>query len=293
VTAPVRATLFSDPACPWAYSAIPALRVLSWRYGSQLEWRLVLVGLSEDTAPALARGHTPLRGALSQVRFRRYGMPFSPEPKERLSASARACRAIIAVRLDRPGDEWLAYRTLQLANFTSSLLLDDEPELARVLDSVPGLDGQAVVGRLDDPDVTEAYEADKAETRSASRSAAELQGKTANSDGRERFTAPSVTLERDGLRLVAGGFQPVEAYDVLVANLDPALVREPVPETPEPLLRRFPEGLTTQEVTALLTRGNDTGQREAAEQALLDLVSSGKALRRPLGDDALWLARGA
>ena len=28
----MQATLYSDPACPWAYSAIPALRVLEWRY---------------------------------------------------------------------------------------------------------------------------------------------------------------------------------------------------------------------------------------------------------------------
>ncbi len=40
--------------------------------------------------------------------------------------------------------------------------------------------------------------------------------------------APSLALSRDGLRLVAGGFQPVEAYDVLVANLDPDLLREPL-----------------------------------------------------------------
>src|ERR1035437_5711236 len=30
----VSATLYSDPACPWAYSEVPALRVLEWRYGS-------------------------------------------------------------------------------------------------------------------------------------------------------------------------------------------------------------------------------------------------------------------
>ena len=54
-------------------------------------------------------------------------------------------------------------------------------------------------------------------------SAAELQGKTAATDGPVRFTASSVTFERDGLRLVAGGYQPVAAYDVLLANLDPSL----------------------------------------------------------------------
>jgi len=112
--------------------------------------------------------------------------------------------------------------------------------------------------------------------------------KTAATDGPVRFTAPTVVLERDGLWMVAGGFQPVQAYDVLVANLDPTLRREPSPETPEPLLRRFPEGLTTTEVAALLVSGNDEPDRVGAEAALLELVAAGKASREPLGDSALW-----
>jgi hypothetical protein len=87
---------------------------------------------------------------------------------------------------------------------------------------------------------------------------------------------------------VAGGFQAVEAYDVLVANIDPTLHREPPPETPEPLLDRFPDGLTTQEVAALMTHSNDAPDRARAEAALLELVSAGQARRVPLGDDALW-----
>jgi hypothetical protein len=215
-------------------------------------------------------------------------MPFAPEPKERLSATARACRAVVAARLERAGDDWLVLRALQIANFTTPLLLDDDAQLERVLRDVPGLDAAAIVARLDDRDVTEAYERDRAEARSAAGSAAELQGKTAASDGPVRFTAPSVIFERAGQRLVAGGFQTVEAYDVLVANLDPALKREPVPETPRPLLERYPEGLTTQEVAALLTHGNDAPDREGAEAALLELVAAKLATRRPVGDDAIW-----
>jgi hypothetical protein len=143
---------------------------------------------------------------------------------------------------------------------------------------------------LDAPEVTEAYERDRAEARTAAGSPTELQGKTAASDGPVRYTAPSVVFERDGRRLEAGGFQPVEAYDVLVANLDPAISRDPVPPSPLPLLQHFGDGLTTQEVAALLTEGNDAPDRQAAEAALIELVASGDAVRRPLGDDALWLA---
>lgn len=285
----ISATVYSDAACPWAYSESPALRVVEWRYRDQLDWRLVLIGLTEDRTQYEARGYTPVRGALGQMFFRdRYGMPFSAAPKARLSATARACRLVVAARLDDPGSEWRVFRALQLANFTTPLLLDDDAMLADALSQAEGLDGPGLVARIDDPDVVEAYQRDREETRSAAGSAAELQGKTRVTDGPVRFTAPSVVFERDGQRLVAGGFQPVEAYDVLVANLDPNLDRQPPPETPAPLLDYFPDGLTTEEVAALLAGNNQTPDRAAAERGLLELVASGQATRRPLGDDALW-----
>jgi predicted DsbA family dithiol-disulfide isomerase len=286
----IATTMYSDPACPWAYSESPALRVIEWRYGDQLDWRLVVIGLTEHASQYAARGYTPLRGALGQLSFRRYGMPFSPSPKPRLSATARACRAVAAAGLAHPGSEWAAFRALQLANFTTPLVLDDDAQLREVLIGVCDVDAAELIARLDSPEVTEVYERDRAETRTASGSAAELQGKTATTDGPVRFTAPSLVFERDGQRLVAGGFQPVEAYDVLIANLDPGLHREPPPETPIPLLERFEGGLTTQEVAALLTHGNDAPDRRAAEAALLALVADGQAIREPLGDDALWRA---
>ena len=102
-----------------------------------------------------------------------------------------------------------------------------------------------------------------------------------------------MVFEAGDRRLVAGGFQPVEAYDVLIANLDPAIARRLPPETPAPLLQRFDEGLTTQEVAALLARGNDAPDRAAAEAALIALVADGHAVREPLGDDALWRSTSA
>ncbi len=286
----IQATLYSDPACPWAYSESPALRVIEWRYGDQLDWRLIVIGLTEDASQYIARGYTPLRGALGQLRFRRYGMPFSPAPKPRISATARACRAIVAARLQNPGSEWQVYRALQLANFTTPLVLEDDAQLTDVLADVPGVDAEGVIAALDSPEVTEAYDRDRADTRAAAGSAAELQGKTATSDGPVRFTAPSLVVGSNGTSLVAGGFQPVEAYDVLIANLDPTLVRKPAPETPEPLLAYFPHGLTTQEVAALMAAGNDAPDRASAEAALLALVADGSARRETLGDDALWKA---
>ena len=74
---------------------------------------------------------------------------------------------------------------------------------------------------------------------------------------------PSVVFTRaaDGLKLEAGGMQALEAYDVLVVNLDPALERKDPPEDPAALLEHFAAGLTTQEVALLMTSSNDLPDR--------------------------------
>ena len=286
----VQATLYTDPVCPWAYSASPALRVLEWRFGDQLAWRLVVIGLREEVSEAAARAYDPARSLHGHATFRRrYGMPFGLVRKPRQAATGRGCRAIVAARLLEPGSEWRVLRALQLANFTSPLLLDDDELIRGALRAAPGVDADAIVDRLDDPEVTAAYELDRADARTAAGTAAEAQDKTSTSDGPVRFTAPSVVFEQAGRRLVAGGWQPLLAYDVLLANLDPTLERTPPPDSPLPLLERFPEGLTTAEVAALLAVGADpSADVEGAERHLLELAAEGEVVRVPLGQDALW-----
>ena len=285
----MKVTLYNDAACPWGYSAHPAFRTLEWRYGAQLDWRLVLIGLTENAQQYVDRGYTSLSSAAGYARrFRRFGMPFAPAPRARVVGTGRACRAVVAARLQAPGSEWAAFRALQFAWFTTTLLLDEDEGIAEALRGVPGLDVAAVIGSIDLPEVEEAYQRDRAETRSAVGSPAELQGKTATTDGPIRFTAPSVVFEHAGRRLVAGGWQTIEAYDVVVANLIPDGERRAAPDDPLALLERFPGGLTTQEVAQLLTRGNDAPDRTEAEASLLRLVATGSATRTQLGDDALW-----
>ena len=286
---PVRVTLFNDAGCPWGYSANPAFRVLEWRYGSQLEWRLVLIGLTDSAQEYVDRGYSPLRSAEGYARrFRRFGMPLAPNPRARVVGTGRACRAVVAVRLQAPGREWSAFRALQFSFFTTTLLLDEDEGIAAALAGVEGVDVEALIAAIETPEVEEAYQRDRAEARSAAGSPTELQGKHATTDGPVRYTAPSLVFERGDRRLEAGGWQTIEAYDVLVANLIPDGDRRAVPEDPRELLDAFPGGLVTQEVAQLLTRGNDAPDRLEAEVAMLRLVSDGAAARTPLGDDALW-----
>jgi hypothetical protein len=155
---------------------------------------------------------------------------------------------------------------------------------------VPGLDADGLLALLDAPQVTEAYEADRAEARTAEGSPTAFQGKAAQTDGPVRYTAPSLVFETaDGRRLEAGGFQPLEAYDVLVANLGPTLERRGPATGARELLDAFPHGLTTREVAVAMWNGLGIPDDAAAEDTLLDLVASGDATQVRMGDGELWL----
>ena len=137
--AEISVTHFSDPGCPFAYSSSPAFTVLRWRYGDQLRWRLVTIGLSESPRQYEERGYTPARAALGAMHFRRYGMPFLVAPRERMLATSPAARAIVATRLIQPGREHDAFRALQLAWFNTPLLLDEPQAIGQALATADGL----------------------------------------------------------------------------------------------------------------------------------------------------------
>lgn len=287
-------THFNDPGCPWSYSASPALAVLRWRYADGLRWRHVMIGLAEDPTRYEKAGYTGEKMARAYLRFRVRGMPFATQPRERIPATGRACRAVVAVRLDHPGLEFAAFRALQFAWFTTALPMDDDASIAEALGRVQGLDPAAVVARLADDDVEAAYQEDRALARTAQGGPTHFQGKAADTDGAWRFTAPSLTFTaQDGRTLEAGGFQPVEAFDVCVANLDRSLCRRGPAEEVTELLDAFPEGLTTREVAACMAPENAIVDDEGAEEALIAAAARGDTRRETLGSGALWTAASA
>jgi protein-disulfide isomerase-like protein with CxxC motif len=285
----IEVTHYTDPGCPWAYSATPAMTVLRWRYGEQLRWRLVTIGLAEDVSRYVQSGRTPAGMAAGNLGFRRLGMPFLSEPRARIAATGRACRAIVATRLLAPGREHDALRALQLAWFTTTLVLDEDDAICTALGRVEALDADAVVAAIGDEATEAAYEQDKHETRTAEGGATDFQGKARKTDGPVRYSAPSLVFAaEDGTRLEAGGFQPLEAYDVLVANLDRRLARRAPAEDPLAALSAFPAGLVTYEVAAVMAPNLAPPDRHGAERALDALAGEGAVRRAPLAEDALW-----
>jgi protein-disulfide isomerase-like protein with CxxC motif len=289
--APLHVTHFTDPGCPWAWSASPALAVLRWRYGNQLEWRHVMIGLTERGSEYDNRGYTPTRMALGYRSFRHRGMPFATEVRERVHGTGPMCRVVVAARRLAPESEWAVLRALQFAQFTTALDLEEPAALREALAWMPGVDGDALVDAAFDPETETAYQADRREARMAAGGATEFQGKSATTaEGEVRYTAPSLLLDtEDGRRLEVGGFQPVEAYDVAIANLDRSLTRRAPAEDAAEVLAAFPDGLTTAEVAAVMAPSNTAPDFDAAEDALIAAAAAGDARREAFGHDALWL----
>lgn len=285
---PVEVVHYTDPGCPWAYSAEPFVRALEWRYGDGLAWRTVMIGLAEDHQLYVDRGYTGTLMTQWHIEFRdRFGMPYATAPRERPAATGLACRLVVSAR--RQGHEAAdaLLRALRFSWFTDPRPHDRMDVLEPIVRSVSGIDHAAVLAGLDDPAVEAAYQADRLASRTILPPAS-AQGKTANTDGEERYTAPSLTFERDGRMLVAAGWQPLAAYDVCVANLAPELPQRG-PAGPDETLPAFPRGLTTFEVAVLAADRNDEPDRAKAEEALIALAAEGRAERVALGSDALWL----
>jgi protein-disulfide isomerase-like protein with CxxC motif len=281
---------FTDPGCPWGYSSRPAIARLRWRFGDQLDWRLVLIGLSESTDHYEEMGFTPGRMAAGWRKFEdRFGMPFGRGVKSRMWATTRACRAIVVAREESPELGYAALRALQLMQFTTTELLDDDAALRRALEDVDGLDAAAIVARIDDPAIVAIYEQDRARARSAEGRPTHVQNRHSEAGGPVRYTAPSIVFEDDERWLEVGGFQPFESYDTALANLDPSLERRPAPERAADAVLAYPIGLTTAEVASIMRDSDlDDADLPAAEKELIGAVADGELAVTPVGSDALW-----
>ena len=285
----VRVTHITDPGCPFAYGGEALASALRWRFGDQLDWRLVMIGLAEDPEHYEARGYSAERMTQGWLGFRHNGMPFTLAPRRRVIATGRACRVVVAARLENPALARRVLRAFHFAWFTSGLLLDEDDALRDVLETVPGADADGLLERVGGADVEEAYQADRAEARSAAGSPSEAQGKTAATDGAERYTAPTLVFEAEGRRLEAGGTQPLAVYDTMLANVDPTLERRPPATTALEALEAFAHGLTTREVALIMAAPGANADDRAAAEELIHLAAHDRIACVPMGNDALWV----
>jgi predicted DsbA family dithiol-disulfide isomerase len=251
----LRVTHFTDPACPFAFSAEPVRWRLRWHYGDGLEWttRMIVLTREEGEAAKLAEGAPNLQ--------RRHGMPIDPRPYPREFSSEPACRAFVAVR-ERDGaaaDRFL--RRLRVRAMLGELL--DEPEVIAA--------AAAEAGVSDWSGGHEALEADAAAARSPSPAARALSHKLGAGG---RYTAPSYVIGD----VAVPGFNPVEVYETAIANAAPELPRRARPSSAAELLAWAGEPLATAEVVMVMAAPEPIVRAELARAARFT----------PAGADGYW-----
>ncbi|MEA2439743.1 MAG: hypothetical protein QOH76_1167 [Thermoleophilaceae bacterium] len=262
---------FTDPACPFAFSAEPGRLTLRWLYGDQIEWEPRMVVLSESPDDYVAKGFTPERQteALEAIR-RRYGMPIDPRRRPRMMATVHACRAVVAARLRAPERAPALLRRLRIRAMAGDMI--DEPGVIALCAREAGLDPMALFrAAADDPAVEVALREDMAAARAPSAASLALVHKLAPAgELGYRYTCPSYEIERAGggwPRFDVPGFQPVEVYEAAIANLAPELERRAAPESVEEVLAWAGEPLATAEVAAIRGAGLAEAEAELAEVA--------------------------
>ena len=268
---------FTDPACPWAWSAEPSRRRLQWLYGERLDWSTRMVVLADHGDDYLDRGFTPAKQASSFARIARdHGMPIDTSERPRMAASEPACRAVVAARLHAAEPALL--RAFRTRHFGGELL--DDPQTIAGAAADARLDSAQLREWMDGEDVIGELSADRRAAREPIPAARVLDDKLADWSGGRRYTCPSYEIVRrsDGVRIAVPGFQPFAAYDVVLANLVPGTERRDPPASVVEVLEWAGEPLATREVAVVC----DIGHEDAREE--LGRVAS----ERHLGFDGLW-----
>ena len=277
--AAIKIAHFTDPACPFAFSAEPARWRLNWLYGDAIEWRLHMVVLSQSPEEYLDKGFTPeiQEWALAEIQ-RRWSMPIGLGRRPRMVATVHACRAVVAARVHGPpGSEESLLRRIRVRGMAGDLI--DEPRTIALAADEAGIEPGDLRTWMEDPTVDEELRFDMASARLPSRSALALDHKLAPTPGGRRYTCPSYEIEGpDGRRFDAPGFQPVEVYEAAIANLAPRLERRPPPESAEEVLAWAGEPLATAEVAAVCGASLEDVRPDLAQMAH----------PTPVGPEAYW-----
>jgi 2-hydroxychromene-2-carboxylate isomerase len=236
---------FTDPACPFAFSAERQRHRLLWLYGDQIEWEVHMVVLREEK---VEWQHSDGYRRLHLL----YGMPIDWRERPWLAATVHACRVVVAARLRWPDRAGLLLRRLRVLNMTG-WLLDDSDTLELAAEQA-GLPVAEIAAFCAEPEVEEALRADMRDARSPSPAARAQDYKLAGPPEERRYTCPSYELIADGARLDLPGFRPIEAYEAALANLAPSLARRPDPQSVGEVLAWAPYPLATAEVAAVCDR---------------------------------------
>ncbi|MDQ6729391.1 MAG: hypothetical protein M3022_03575 [Actinomycetota bacterium] len=261
-TAIIEIDLYTDPACPFAFSAEPVRRRLRWLFGDALAWRprMIVLTLEDGEAEKLAQGAAGLQ--------RRHGMPIAPGPYPRPASSEPACRAVVAARRHAPAAAEGLLRALRVHTMAGGLL--DDPALIAAAADDAGLTPAQLQDWCAELETEAELAADVAASRAPSAAARALDHKLGGPGRQRRYTAPSYELRRsDGTAMACvPGFNPAAVYETVIANLAPELPRAAPPDSVTELLEWASAPLATAEVLEIMNADPVTVRSQLAAGAV-------------------------
>lgn len=274
---PLTIVHFTDPQCPFAYSAEPTSWRLQWLYGDQLQWQIKLIVLSgyQDEVPAI----TAQQAAQYQAGIRdRWGMPMNVEERPRQAHTIMAARAIIAAQIYAADKADALLRQLRIVSMSGSLL-DEQSTIDGAAEYV-GIPAARLQEWIVDAAVEERLVADAEAARNPGPLTAGLAHKLSQTTtGRTRYSAPSSQFTVEGAVVYElPGMWPLEAYEAAIANIAPNLTRRADPTTAQEVLEWANTPLAMQEVAVIL------GKEKAVVRDELQRC----AQFVPIGQDGFW-----
>ncbi|MGZ4250222.1 MAG: DsbA family oxidoreductase, partial [Solirubrobacteraceae bacterium] len=175
-------------------------------------------------------------------------------------------------RLHAPERAEALLRRLRVRTMQGGLL--DDPALIAAGARDAGLDPAELSAWTATAEVATALEADAAAARHPSPAARALDHKLGGPAHQRRYTAPSYII--DGIAVP--GFNPVEAYEVVIANAAPDLLRRPRPSSVHDVLSWADEPLATAEVAMIMQVGIGDARNALSEVGRFE----------PAGADGYW-----
>jgi predicted DsbA family dithiol-disulfide isomerase len=240
---------FTDPGCPYAFSAERQRLRLLWLYGGQLRWELCMTVLNET----IPDGVTPDAVAESHRRVaERTGMPIDTRPPLRLAPSIHACRVVVATRLRWPDREAAVLRRLRVLAFAGELL--DDSDTLELAAEQAGLPVKELAAWAAAEEVEAALREDMREAR-----------------GRE---SPTYELVDGSRRVELAGLEAIGGAETALAEL----AARPDPGSVDEVLAWAAMPLATAEVAAVCGRPTADVRQELARTAAFTTV----------GDDGYW-----
>ena len=281
----VRIDEFTDPLCPWAWSAEPFRRRLQWLYEGRIEWVPRMVVLADTPEDQVEKGFTPEKFASNLRKIaHEHRMPIDTRVREYVPATAPACLAVVAARLNAdPLTTRRLLRALRVRHFAGEQI--DEPETVTAAAGDAGIDPGKIADWSASAEAAAELERDRADARRPSPAANVLDHKLANWSGGRRYSCPTYEITRlsDDVTIAVPGFQPFAVYDTILANLVPGMERREPAETATEVLEWTRVPLATQEVAVLCENDFDDAREELGRIAV----------QQPVGADGFWRLDGA